>query len=460
VSSPAASHLTLLHPAAPHHASPHHASPHRAVPHIVILNDFGHINGGAGKVALDSAAALGRRGYRVTLLCAVLPVDPGLLRDNVRVECTEQFEIRADPDRLRAARQGIWNRKAVRALSAVLDGCDRANTIVHAHGWTKALSPACLHTALKRDFKVVVTLHEYFLACPNGGFFDYREQRICRRRPLSLGCMAANCDSTSYAEKLWRIGRQMVQRDFIRAPRDIRHFITVSAFSRDVIGAFLPQTSAIYPVPNPIDAGREPPIDVAANRGMLYVGRMAQEKGVMTLARAAQGAGLPVAYVGDGICRESVNRINPRAICTGWVDGEEVKRHMRLARALIFPSEWYETWWCLKRRPWAFPPLSPMPARLGRWWLTESRGCGSERAMSATWPPRWPCLKTQNSSSVWESLLSSAIGNSLSPWNGIWRLSNNATKGSCPVEPCSKQRSKWDSKSRRTSRRRASAHAG
>ena len=343
MSSPAASHLTLLHPAAPHHASPHHASPHRAVPHIVILNDFGHINGGAGKVALDSAAALGRRGYRVTLLCAVLPVDPGLLRDNVRVECTEQFEIRADPDRLRAARQGIWNRKAVRALSAVLDGCDRANTIVHAHGWTKALSPACLHTALKRDFKVVVTLHEYFLACPNGGFFDYREQRICRRRPLSLGCMAANCDSTSYAEKLWRIGRQMVQRDFIRAPRDIRHFITVSAFSRDVIGAFLPQTSAIYPVPNPIDAGREPPIDVAANRGMLYVGRMAQEKGVMTLARAAQGAGLPVAYVGDGICRESVNRINPRAICTGWVDGEEVKRHMRLARALIFPSEWYET---------------------------------------------------------------------------------------------------------------------
>src|SRR5439155_1066552 len=30
----------------------------------------------------------------------------------------------------------------------------------------------------------VYTLHEYFLACPNGGFFDYQAQALCTRRPL------------------------------------------------------------------------------------------------------------------------------------------------------------------------------------------------------------------------------------------------------------------------------------
>ncbi|MGA2537701.1 MAG: glycosyltransferase, partial [Terracidiphilus sp.] len=112
---------------------------------------------------------------------------------------------------------------------------------------------------------------------------------------------------------------------------------------RDVIGAFLPRASTIYPVPNPVDTGREPPIDVGVNSRMLYVGRMAQEKGVMTLARAAQAAALSVTYVGDGICRQGVERIDTHATCTGWVSGEEVQRQMRLARVLIFPSEWYET---------------------------------------------------------------------------------------------------------------------
>ena len=32
---------------------------------IVILNDFGHINGGAAKVAIQSAIALSNKGYKV-----------------------------------------------------------------------------------------------------------------------------------------------------------------------------------------------------------------------------------------------------------------------------------------------------------------------------------------------------------------------------------------------------------
>ena len=64
-------------------------------------------------------------------------------------------------------------------------------------GWTKALSSSVFDVAFKMNFKVVLTLHDYFTACPNGGYFDYKENKICKRKPLSWKCIKCNCDSNS-----------------------------------------------------------------------------------------------------------------------------------------------------------------------------------------------------------------------------------------------------------------------
>src|SRR3546814_6222201 len=45
-------------------------------------------------------------------------------------------------DLLKAAISNIWNRDAVRMLSAVLATVDRRETVVHFHQWTKAFSPS------------------------------------------------------------------------------------------------------------------------------------------------------------------------------------------------------------------------------------------------------------------------------------------------------------------------------
>jgi glycosyltransferase involved in cell wall biosynthesis len=279
----------------------------------------------------------------VTLFCAVEPVDHSLKQPNLRVIHTGQLEIRSDPHRLRAAGQGLWNRKAARTLSSLLNECDPGNTIVHVHGWTKALSPAVLHEAISRGFKVVITLHDYFLACPNGGFFDYQAQQICHRQPLSIGCMTTDCDTSGYRHKLWRIERQFVQRDLSNSPRGVRHFISVSQFSLDVMRPFLPENCTIYPVPNPVEAIQEPAAAVDRNPGFLFVGRISQEKGVLSLVGAAKRAGVQITLVGDGGWRDKCAERNPDARFTGWLSPEEVREQMRKARALIFPSLWYET---------------------------------------------------------------------------------------------------------------------
>jgi len=308
---------------------------------IVLVNDFAHVNGGVAQVVLASARELARRGHAVVLLAAVDGAGPDI--GGIRVVSTHQQEIATDPSRLRAATQGLWNLKAQRAMRALLASLGPQNTIVHLHGWTKALSSSVIHEALRRDFPLVTTLHDYFSACPNGGFFNYQTLTPCSLRPLSGACIATHCDSRSYPQKLWRVARQFVQQGAAGYPRNARHFITVSRFSADILKHHLPAGCTIHAVRNPVTATRGEPVAVASNSAFTYLGRLSPEKGAVLMARAAAAANLPATFVGDGPLREQVASACPAARMAGWLRSEQALTELRRARALVLPSLWYET---------------------------------------------------------------------------------------------------------------------
>lgn len=310
---------------------------------IVIINDFAHVNGGAGNVALSSAIGLANHGYDVIVFSAVEPVMQELVRAGVKVVVTGQYEILKDTNRLRAATQGIWNYKALQEMAKMLASLDTENTIVHVHSWTKALSASVVGIAIRHGFKIVCTLHDYFSACPNGGFFDYPRQVICKKHPLSFGCISTNCDARSYPQKLWRVARQAVQSKFGLMPKGIKHFITISDFSEMVLKPFLPQDSAVYRVENPINVVRQVCVDAGANDSFIFVGRLSPEKGVALFAAASNRIGLAPIFVGEGESLELIKTICPTAQTTGWVSSENVLKYLVTARALILPSLWYET---------------------------------------------------------------------------------------------------------------------
>lgn len=312
-------------------------------PHLVIVNDFAHVNGGTAMVALSSAIALAKRGYPVTVFAAVGSVMPELKQEGVDVVCLGRREIAADPSRLRAAYGGLWNRAAARRMREVLKRLDPADTIIHGHGWTKALTAAPITVALNRGFPVVVTLHDYFAACPNGGFYNFPKGRICPLRAMSPPCVACNCDKNSRAQKLWRVTRQMIQKRWGKIPGRIDNFIAVSRFSRDIMAPYLPGDARLYDVPNPIQATQEPPAVPGTNQPFAFVGRLSPEKGAILFAKAAAEAHVPALFIGDGEQRQAVATMCPDAAITGWVAPEEVLRHLRSARALVLPSLCYET---------------------------------------------------------------------------------------------------------------------
>ncbi len=308
---------------------------------VVVLNDFCHVQGGASRVAIDEAVALRSAGLDVTFLGAVGPVEPVLSAAGIRTICLRQPQLLDANRRPGSLLQALWNRPAYRATQSLLETLEPRHTVVHLHGYTKALTTTPALAASRAGFAVVCTLHDFFAACPNGAFFDYRRQRPCTLHALSASCMLTNCDKRHPAHKAYRVARGIAQRHAAHFPATVRDYITLSEQSARLLRPYLPADARFHSLSNIIDAARMPPVDAGANRHLVAVGRLDAEKGVLLAAHAARRAGLPIVFVGDGPLRTEIEAIGARV--TGWLDADEVRREVEQARCLVFPSLWYET---------------------------------------------------------------------------------------------------------------------
>jgi glycosyltransferase involved in cell wall biosynthesis len=310
---------------------------------VVICVDHASVTGGQAKVAIESAIGLKKSGARPILFAAVGPPDPRLAEAGVEVVCLGQHDLLGNPSRAAAAWRGLWNSQAASALKALLARLPRERTLVHVHGWAKALSPSIVAPLRAAGVPAIYTIHEYFLFCPNGGFYNYQRGAVCALRPLSLRCLATHCDSRIYAHKLWRFGRLYATRRWLRMAEAFSDYVCISDHQRQIVGSQLPAGARLHRLSDPIDAEDLGPKAEPASGDLIFVGRLSPEKGVALFAEAAARVGVVPTLIGDGPQSDELKRRFPEARFLGWLPPEEARARMRAARALIFPSLWYET---------------------------------------------------------------------------------------------------------------------
>lgn len=307
---------------------------------VVIVSDFAAVNGGAAKVAIESARGLAEAGTDVVFACAIAPVSERLIHPNISIEMFGAAEIWKVAGKLTAARRGIWNDAAHSWLQTLLRK-QPSGTIVHLHQWTKAFSPAAIAAAGASGLPVMITMHDYFSFCPAGGYFDFQAGKPCDKKPMGAACISTNCDRASYAHKLVRVARQWRSDRALAACRDLT-FVHVSDFARRFAEPFLPGHARHITVENMMEAARRPPVDVGVNKHALFLGRFTKEKAADVLATAALAANVAVRFVGEGPLVSDLQRINPQADVRGWVAADKVFEEIAQARVLVLPSIWFE----------------------------------------------------------------------------------------------------------------------
>ncbi|WP_232726004.1 glycosyltransferase family 4 protein [Polynucleobacter brandtiae] len=310
---------------------------------LIVLTDYAYINGGASQVALSSLNYLADSGVDVRLVAAVGPIDASINRDKVLVTCFEGVDLLGDALRFRSAVNGLWNYKHKRNLELILKEYSPVNSVIHIHTWVKSLSSSVIKACIDHGFKVVLTLHDYFLVCPNGGLYNYPKGEHCTVPPMSLSCLSTNCDSRSYAHKLWRYTRQLIQENIAHIPNEVKNYICVSSYSEALVSPYLPEGANVFRIPNPITIKKLPNLPPSLSSSFIYVGRFSPEKGATLFAQAADALKISATFVGLGSEEDRIRTLCPSAKFLGWLDSNGVLGAVKSSRALIFPSICHET---------------------------------------------------------------------------------------------------------------------
>ncbi len=309
---------------------------------LVIINDFDYIQGGATKVAIETANLFAEKNnYNVYYFCGVHGDNSNLSEKVIKV-CTNQKE--SISNKFSGIINNLYNFKAERELKKLLKTLDSNNTIIHVHGWTKALSSSIFNAIFKLKFKMVLTMHDYFTACPNGGYFNYKKNEICHLNPMSFKCIKCNCDSRNYAFKIYRIIRQFIQNRIVKLNDRLTDVISISDFSEKILKETLNSNVKIHRVFNPVDLKpTTSKVNFKYNDYYIYVGRVSKEKGVEVFCKVISNLDKQGIVVGDGDELEKLKNKYPKVKYVGWQPSDKVKDYLVKAKALIFPSLWYET---------------------------------------------------------------------------------------------------------------------
>lgn len=320
---------------------------------VVVINDFDYIQGGASKVAIQTANLLKENNPDLNVYFFSGAHDSkSNLRSDVISICTNQGESLKSKNKLKGAIDNLYNFKAKKLLKELLLTLDRDETIIHVHGWTKCLSSSIFDVAFKMNFRLVLTLHDYFTACPNGGYFNYQKNEIWIMKPFSIKYILNNCDSRNYFFHLYRLLRFFIQDKIVKLNERLTDVITISDFSENILRKTLNPNTHIHRVYNPIDLDPNREIvDYTKNDYFLYVGRISKEKGVDVFCEGVTKANKKGVVVGDGSEFEKLKKEYPNIEFVGWKNSQEVKEYMKKARALVIPSRWYEA-----------APLTPIEA--------------------------------------------------------------------------------------------------
>lgn len=310
---------------------------------VIICNDYAYVRGGADLIPILSAQSLADMGCNVVFFAGSGTQQSHLLNNKrIKVIRLNDIDLSNPSSRLKSSLRLLWNNRSASSLNDLLKSFSPKNTVVHIHGWTKSLTMSLSSILSTQGYQPVVTIHDYFLACPNGAFFDFKEKKICHRMPLSLSCICANCDSRAYTHKIWRVFRQFLQQNISRFPKNFKYFIFNSKYSQSLLHTFLPAHANSFLVKNPIDSKKKTRTLAERNLIYLFIGRFTVEKGPQIFAQAASDLQISSLFVGDGYLKRHLKESFPKCKILSWQDRSGISRLLRKARCLVFPSIWHE----------------------------------------------------------------------------------------------------------------------
>lgn len=300
---------------------------------IALLHNYYQQRGGEDAVFESEARWLEKRGHNV--------VTYSVHNDDVAAYSAS-----------RLARATFWNNEAFDKVAALFRRTKP--DVAHFHNIFPLLSPSVYAAANKQGIPVVQTLHNYRLLCPNALFF--RNGGVCEDclgKALALPGVVHKCYRSSFSASAAVAGMTAWHSLAGTWKKKVQKYIALTEFAKQkfIMGGLPSEKIVVKPNFVETDAGFSS-ADETRNY-VLYVGRLSEEKGIMTALKAWSKLGSSrhnheFIVIGEGPLQSAAKRYASEQRLNsvkflGQQPLSSVLEWMKFARALLFPSLLYET---------------------------------------------------------------------------------------------------------------------
>ena len=313
------------------------------MPNLLSINTYHYRRGGSDAVFFEHDALFREAGWNTAVMTMHHPKNEASPWSEFFVDELEFGHAYGVLQKLSMAGKVIYSVEARQKLDKLL--ARFRPDVAHVHCIYHHISPSILPLLKQRGIPVVMTAHDLKLCCPaykmlnRGGICEK-----CKGGNL-LNAVTNRCLRDSLVVSSLVMVESAVHRALGLYRDNLDRIVVPSLFFRDKhIEWGWPAEKLVY-IPNFVRAGgftaQFEPGDY-----FFYFGRLALEKGVGTLIRAAAKAGVRLRIAGTGPEGDALKALAAEVggdiEFLGFVSGDPLWKLLREARAIVLPSEWYE----------------------------------------------------------------------------------------------------------------------
>ncbi len=313
------------------------------MPTQISVTSYYYRRGGAEAVMLDQNELLADRDWNIVPFAMEYEKNFDTDYDDYFVEEIDFASDYKPVEKVRKVVKSVYSLEARREIGRLIDDVDA--DIVHAHNVYHHLTPAIFGAIRKKGIPAVMTVHDLKIGCPSK--LMLAPDGVCERckggktwNAVGQRCLKGSLPLSAIA------AFETTLHNFLGSYRkNVDLFILPSHFhTKKLIEWGLPEDKTRY-LPNAVDVSGLS-ADYTPGERFVFVGRVSEEKGLVTFVKAVAESGTKATIVGTG---PQLPELEALVVSTGadvefagYQTGEALFDIIRNARALVLPSECYE----------------------------------------------------------------------------------------------------------------------
>lgn len=313
---------------------------------VLLINKFHYLKGGAERAYFDTAEIFQKEGNEVAFFSMKHSKNENTKWEKYFIENSDyNNEQRMSLlIKIKAIFKIWYNFEANRNLKKLLK--EFRPDVAHLHNIYHQISPSIINVLKRKKIPIVYTLHDYKLISPNYSLMLHGRIWEKSKSKKYYHCFFDKCVKGSYLKSLVCVIEAYLHY-FLRLYRKVDEYISPSNFLIEKFWEFDFKNKINY-LPNPLPFSDK--TNYIKKDYFLFYGRLSEEKGILDLLEAYSQSNLinPLYIVGEGSEKINLEKkikedgLEKRVFLLGFKKGDELKKIIAEARAVVIPSKWFE----------------------------------------------------------------------------------------------------------------------